>query len=58
MLASWCIHNEGKDMWVNEASLQAWAPRMLSVLRIMAALHGSFRCGLSKYFGFPANPPA
>jgi uncharacterized membrane protein YphA (DoxX/SURF4 family) len=43
-------------MWINEASLQAWAPRMLSVLRIMAALL-FLQYGLSKYFGFPANPP-
>src|ERR1700722_5062007 len=44
-------------MLVNEATLQAWTPRMLSVLRIMAALL-FLQYGLSKYFGFPANPPA
>ena len=37
------------------ASLAAWAPRLLSVLRIMAALlllaHGT-----QKLFGFPPNP--
>jgi putative oxidoreductase len=43
-------------MWMNEASLQARAPRMLSVLRIIAALL-FLQYGLSKYFGFPANPP-
>jgi len=42
---------------LNEASLQAWTPRMLSVLRIMSALL-FLQYGLSKYFGFPANPPA
>jgi putative oxidoreductase len=44
-------------MLMNEAQLQAWAPRMLSVLRIVAALL-FLQYGLSKYFGFPANPPA
>jgi putative oxidoreductase len=42
-------------MWVNETSLQAWVPRMLSMLRIMAALL-FLQYGLSKYFGFSANP--
>jgi putative oxidoreductase len=42
---------------MNEGSLQAWTPRMLSVLRIMAALV-FLQYGLSKYFGFPAHPPA
>ena len=41
---------------LNEAGLQAWAPRVLSVLRIMAALL-FLQYGLSKYFGFPARPP-
>jgi putative oxidoreductase len=44
-------------MLVNEAKLQAWSPWMLSVLRIMAALL-FLQYGLSKFFGFPANPPA
>ncbi len=44
-------------MLVNETRLQAWTPRMLSVLRIMAALL-FLQYGLSKYFGFPAHPPA
>jgi putative oxidoreductase len=44
-------------MLVSEAKLQAWAPRMLSVLRIVAALL-FLQYGLSKYFGFPAKPPA
>jgi putative oxidoreductase len=41
---------------LNEARLNAWTPRMLSVLRIMAALL-FLQYGLSKYFGFPAKPP-
>jgi putative oxidoreductase len=44
-------------MPINEAILQPWTPRMLSVLRIMAALL-FLQYGLSKYFGFPAHPPA
>jgi len=44
-------------MLINQATLQAWTPRMLSVLRIMAALL-FLQYGLSKYFGWPANPPA
>jgi len=44
-------------MLMNEASLQAWAPRILSVLRIMASLV-FLQYGLSKYFGFPAHSPA
>ena len=44
-------------MLVNEAKLRVWAPHMLSVLRIVAALL-FLQYGLSKYFGFPANPPA
>jgi len=42
---------------LNEVSLHAWTPRMLSVLRIIAALL-FLQYGLSKYFGFPARPPA
>jgi putative oxidoreductase len=41
----------------NETSVHVWTPRMLSVLRIMAALL-FLQYGLSKYFGFPAKPPA
>jgi putative oxidoreductase len=44
-------------MLIKEASLQAWTPRIQSVLRIMAALL-FLQYGLSKYFGFPAHPPA
>ena len=44
-------------MFINEQALQAWTPRMLSVLRIVAALV-FLQYGLSKYFGFPAHPPA
>src|SRR5580658_9241428 len=47
----------GGHMLINQATLQAWTPRMLSVLRIMAALL-FLQYGLSKYFGFPASPPA
>jgi putative oxidoreductase len=47
----------GRDeMLINEGKLQAWTPRVLSVLRIMAALL-FLQYGLSKYFGFPAHPP-
>lgn len=44
-------------MLINEVKLQAWTPRMLSVLRVMTALL-FLQYGLSKYFGFPARPPA
>jgi len=44
-------------MLINAATLGPWTPRMLSVLRIMAALL-FLQYGLSKYFGFPAHPPA
>jgi putative oxidoreductase len=44
-------------MPINEALLRAWTPRILSVLRIMASLV-FLQYGLSKYFGFPARPPA
>jgi putative oxidoreductase len=44
-------------MLIKEASLQAWTPPIQSVLRIMAALL-FLQYGLSKYFGFPAHPPA
>jgi putative oxidoreductase len=43
-------------MLINEGRLHAWTPRMLSVLRIVAALL-FLQYGLSKYFGFPAHPP-
>ena len=44
-------------MLINEITLQAWTPRMLSVLRVVTALL-FLQYGLSKYFGFPARPPA
>ena len=47
----------GGNMFINQATLQAWTPRMLSVLRIVAALV-FLQYGLSKYFGWPANSPA
>jgi putative oxidoreductase len=34
-----------------------WSPQMLSILRIFVALL-YLQSGLSKYFGFPAPPPA
>jgi putative oxidoreductase len=40
-----------------EATLTRWAPHMLGVLRIFVALL-YLQSGLSKYFGFPAPPPA
>jgi putative oxidoreductase len=43
-------------MLINEASLSAWTPRILSVLRIMTALV-FLQYGLSKYFGWPAHSP-
>ena len=42
---------------INDAKLAAWAPQMLSVLRIMAAAL-FLQHGLSKFFGFPAPSPA
>src|SRR5271163_1697702 len=46
----------GSRMFINKATLRAWTPRMLSVLRIVTALL-FLQYGLSKYFGWPANPP-
>jgi putative oxidoreductase len=40
-----------------ERMVAKWSPQMLSILRIMAALL-FLQHGLSKYFGFPAAPPA
>ncbi|MCX7384602.1 MAG: DoxX family protein [Alphaproteobacteria bacterium] len=42
---------------INDAMLAAWAPRMLSVLRIMTALL-FLQHGLSKFFAWPAAAPA
>lgn len=42
---------------INDALLAAWAPRMLSVLRIMTALL-FLQHGLSKFFAWPAPSPA
>ncbi len=44
-------------MPINNATLQSWTPRILSVLRIVTALL-FLQYGLSKYFGWPAHPPA
>ena len=41
---------------MNAAKLNAWAPKMLSVLRIMAALL-FMQHGLIKLFGFPPGAP-
>jgi putative oxidoreductase len=43
-------------MLINESILHAWTPRILSILRIMAALV-FLQYGLSKYFGWPAHSP-
>ena len=42
---------------INEAFLNQWAPRVLSLLRIVAGLL-FLQHGLSKYFAWPANSPA
>jgi putative oxidoreductase len=42
---------------IDQAILDTWAPRVLSVLRIVAGLL-FLQHGLSKYFGWPANSPA
>jgi putative oxidoreductase len=44
-------------MLIDGARLQPWTPRVLSILRIVASLV-FLQYGLSKCFGFPANPPA
>ncbi len=41
---------------INDSTLAAWAPRMLSVLRIMAGLL-FLQHGLSKFFAWPAAAP-
>jgi len=43
-------------MLINESVLRAWTPRILSILRIIAALV-FLQYGLSKYFGWPAHSP-
>ncbi len=42
---------------IPETTLAAWAPRMLSVLRIITALL-FLQHGLTKFFGFPGPSPA
>ena len=42
---------------INDAMLAVWAPRMLSVLRIMTALL-FLQHGLSKFFAWPGAAPA
>ena len=44
-------------MFISEAALARWAPRMLSVLRIVVALL-YLQHGLTKFFGFPGPAPA
>jgi putative oxidoreductase len=48
---------EGAIMFGLNVPLARWAPQMLGVLRIFVALL-YLQSGLSKYFGFPAPPPA
>ncbi|MBN9353655.1 MAG: DoxX family protein, partial [Hyphomicrobium denitrificans] len=40
---------------MNEQALEAWAPRVLSILRIVAAVL-FFEHGTQKLLGFPARP--
>ena len=44
-------------MFMSESVLASWAPRMLSVLRIVVALL-YLQHGLTKFFGFPGQAPA
>jgi putative oxidoreductase len=50
---------QGDRPLMNTAALDVWAPRVLSILRIVAALI-FFEHGTQKLLGFPphANPPA
>ena len=41
---------------INDAELAKWAPRVLSILRIMVALL-FMQHGLSKHFGWPGSAP-
>ena len=44
-------------MFISDAALIPWAPRVLSVLRIVVALL-YLQHGLTKFFGFPGSAPA
>jgi putative oxidoreductase len=44
-------------MFISETVQATWTPRLLSLARIFIALL-YLQHGLSKYFGFPASPPA
>lgn len=44
-------------MLISESVREKWEPRLLSVIRILVALF-YLQHGMSKLFGFPANPPA
>ena len=44
-------------MFMSNAALTPWAPRVLSVLRIVVALL-YLQHGLTKFFGFPGSAPA
>jgi putative oxidoreductase len=44
-------------MFISDSVLASWAPRMLSVLRIVVALL-YLQHGLTKFFGFPGSAPA
>jgi putative oxidoreductase len=43
-------------MFISESAWEKWAPRLLSVIRILVALF-YLQHGMSKWFAFPANPP-
>ena len=49
-------NSEGGMMFENEAFRNVWAPRLLSLVRIILGLL-YMQHGLSKYFGFPAAAP-
>src|ERR1700731_2851493 len=55
----YCMNSQGETatMFGLKWPLERWAPQMLAVLRIFVALL-YLQSGLSKYFGFPAPPPA
>lgn len=44
-------------MFITDSVRAEWTPRLLSVIRILVALF-YLQHGMSKFFGFPANPPA